>query len=235
MLARVEKDTEGSESFQVRALVGAIRRYHRLTEALDGVANNRNPDENVDAHHRRLVDAAFQVLAKIENEATVGPAAIPDAVLALKTKREQADAASGLVTDDYAAEHRAAFRALPEAERVAAITEAQKRREDGPFLAAILRAPRQLAGLPASVPELAERTRAHFHGLHAPEAAAELRLIEDTLDIARAAHRAAVDAARELAADKASLDEQKEAMSYATSSRAALEARNALEGVLAGR
>ena len=152
--------------------------HNRLTNALEGLVSmrdNPNSTETASAHVLKLSKAAKRMgdeVAKMKERAFQNYMEYD-----LSISNQIADRA-GIQENKYASEVRAAFKALPQAERLDFITEVINK-EDGASFAAIMGAPQILTGIdPAMNAALTES----FYNKVAPELLQEHNDVKEAMD-----------------------------------------------------
>jgi hypothetical protein len=172
-----------------RALHGEVTRLASTAEALRNLHATRNPTETDAAHVKRVATAAAK-FAK-ESEAALARA---NAHLqtGLATIAQRVKAKVRLVPDAYASEIRAAYRAMPEQEKLATLKELVDGNR-GPEFAAIIKAPRTLTGLPEAQRKQYEDS---FISTHAPEEMRAEEALMDAFEHALTSTRTAGEVAR---------------------------------------
>lgn len=154
----------------VRRLLDVLASLHGPTEQLQNSAVHRFHDETDKANEKRVFGNADKLRA--EKERTV--ARYNDALTAeLQRSRCALDARVNLTPDEYAAEVRAQFRPLPEGARIEFLNELVAE-NDGPALAALIKAPKALTGIPK---QMASNYIDVVYSKHAPDAWDEYKAI----------------------------------------------------------
>jgi len=176
----------------------AAKHYAQVTGTIEGVVDaanalrklhvTRNPNDTDAVHFKRVSTAAAKVARQID---------ISDSAVKVAWAKAKADVANRRVTalrlnpDGYAAEIRAAFRALSRTERIEVMMQLTKDTTRGPELAALLRAPSIITGLTP------EEQSNYWKGYSAANAQAE-NDEEELIDTAYDDAIAALNTAREV-------------------------------------
>lgn len=193
ILERAEARLRAKPQLWASDLVNNGRKTARLLEALEAIAERRNPTETVEAHAIRVSRAAQKALAELD---TLGAQADDTRTQAARNLHDQIQARSKLRDGPRGAEIRAIFRQMASEER-GKLIEAAIASQDAETLGALLTAPAFLAGIDG---DYQSRMRDHYELKVAPE-------LKEALDEALAADESAAVIRR--VAREAAMDAQK--------------------------
>lgn len=213
----IAKAPSGDGHREHHEVVGEVRRLVDFAEALHTLRTTRDPTQTDVAHQKRVLTAAVKfaketdaALARLNKSWATGYLNI-DARIAAKVN---------LKPDAYAAEVRDLYRQMSSAEKAKFFTELVDEGR-GSELAAIVKAPRAVTGMPE---DQRQKYEAAFVARHAPDEVREQEALKETFDTALVVHREA----RGLAAaysDSAKLAEIERAENAATAAQLRIDAQ----------
>jgi hypothetical protein len=174
-----------------QAYSAVLQELNQLVEgatALENLRAARNPTETDAAHIKRVASAAQKYAKEVEAVFERANKAVSAGLGAIEARIR---AKTQLVPDAYAAEVRALYRGMSNAEKVKLLGELLDEKR-GPEFAAIIKAPRSLTGMPEAQRQQFE---AAFIAKHAAEELIDQQGLREALDTANIA----VETARQIA------------------------------------
>lgn len=171
-----------------RRLLDVLAALHGPTEQLQSSSVHRFHDETDQAYEKRVFGNADKLRAAKDRTT----AKYSDALAAeLQRSQHELDTRVNLKPDEYAAETRAQFRSLPDQGAKIDFLNELVAENSGPALAALIKAPKALTGIPR---EMASKYIEVVYSKHAPDAWDEhkaiLRMVTMQLDILRSIENA---------------------------------------------
>jgi len=170
--------------------LGVLERLKPAIEQLIQTASDRYPNETPEAHEQRIYKNAEKLRKAREAVNADFDATVGREVSALQA---QLDARVNLKPNEFAQEIRATFRNMKSGQQIDFLNELVAE-NDGPSLAAIIKAPKSLTGLPK---DMASNYVEIAYSKHAPEAWDEMRslmgIVATRLDILRTADDAVAE------------------------------------------
>lgn len=188
--SRLSDRLKGSNNLHARRQLAQIQKMHAMVESLEKLAASRRPSETPEGHLLRIAEATRKIKAQRDAISETAHGILRDGV----TDLDNAIASRvGLVEGKYAAEIRAAFRAMTPEQRSEALYQAAKS-GDAETVAAITEAPSILSGVHD---EVRTRTRELLENSKAPELVAQRADLFDSFDSVLASMSAVSKAAAE--------------------------------------
>lgn len=190
MMGRAEARLSAKPQPWASDLVNNGRKAARLLEALEAVAERRNPTETPEAHAIRVSRAAQKALSELE---ALAARADETRTMAARSLQDQIQARSKLHDGPRGQEIRAIFRQMDSEDR-SKLMEAAIAGQDAETLGALLTAPAYLSGMDG---EYQSRMRRHYEVQVAPEYHEALEEMFAADDTAAAIRRVARETATE--------------------------------------
>jgi len=213
----IAKTPTGDGRREHQALIGEVERLVDFATALHDLRTTRDPTQTDAAHQKRVLTGAAKfakdteaVLDRLNKGWATGILNIEDRIAAKVNLRP----------DAYAAEVRDLYRRMSPSEKARFFTELVNEGR-GPELAAIIKAPKAVTGLPD---EQRRNYEAAFISHHAPDEVRERDALQEAFDTALVVHREARGLAASYA-NPAKLAEIERAENAAVAAQARIDAK----------